>query len=255
MDASEKKAIGLNTTSWPALCVVLGCLLILIYAAWSMWGRSLFTLNYYRAASVSDSRSGLHAEDELVRLAAARGLGRKGRSASNAIPDLIVLLDTDSPRVASAAAWALGHILSSEARYTDSQRSEAMTSLTSALGNQDVEVRRYAAYAMSLNPSIARRAIPQLTALLEDPNAAYVAARALGEIGPEAIHTTPNLVALLDSSNPGHRAEAAVALSKLQPLPKDVVTAIMELLEDDVDFVRSSAARALDNISWATVKP
>ncbi|MDC0936055.1 HEAT repeat domain-containing protein [Pirellulales bacterium] len=226
------------------LCLALGFVGILILA-----------LNNNRGSSVSELTSGLHAEGELVRLEAARGLGKKRQAAADAIPELTNLLNTDSPKVASAAAWALGNILSSMPPYKASLQPEAMTSLTISLEHQDTEVRRYAAYAMSLNPSIARNAMPQLTALLEDPGAGYVAARALGEIGPEARSTMSNLVALLDSSNPGHRAEAAVALSKLQPLPKDIVIAFMDLLEDDVDFVRSAARKALNNVDWSKVEP
>ena len=243
MDTGRRRIVGPTKTVGLAVCVTIG--LISIF---------MLTLQGYLETGETDSRSGLQAEGELARLASARELGSRGNADSDAIPELINLLNTDSSKVASTAAWALGNTLSSNPRCTDSLRSKAATSLTNALQHKDSEVRRYAAYALSQNPSVARSAIPELTALLKDPNAAYVAARALGEIGADARGAMPNLAALLKGSNPGHRAEAAMAISKLQPLPKEIIMAITELLEDEVDFVRAAAHKALENIDRTDVQ-
>lgn len=128
-------------------------------------------------------------------------------------------------------------------------QAQAVTALLEALEHDDREVRRYAAYAFSQMKSASQPAIPRLTELLDDDHMAYMAARALGEIGPTAQGSVPKMAPLLTSSHAGERAEAAIALSKLQPLPPEVVSDIKELLQDDVDFVRAAARKALGTIN------
>ena len=61
------------------------------------------------------------------------------------------------------------------------------------------EVRRYAAYALSLCGPKARQAVPALTMALQDKHMAYMAARALGEIGTASRASIPDMAALLAS--------------------------------------------------------
>jgi HEAT repeat protein len=96
----------------------------------------------------------------------------------------------------------------------------------------------------------ARSAVPKLTQLLDDDHMAYMAARALGELG--ARNSIPGLTKLLARAHAGERAEAAVALSKLGPLPVETVTAIEQLLTDDEEFVRDAASKALPVLRSAT---
>ncbi len=244
MKSDERRFLGLCTTQW----LVVGVASIVVVAAWLLWVRPVLTLAYYRKSSVATARSGLGSKSELVRQAAARGLGAKGMAANDAIPDLITALNDNSPRVAADAASALGSILSSQPSSNSPFQSQAVTALLEALEHDDGEVRRYAAYAFSQMKGASQAAIPRLTELLDDDQMAYMAARALGEIGPAAKGTVPKIVALLTSSHAGERAEAARALSRLQPLPMDVISAIKDLLRDDVDFVRAAARDALNEI-------
>lgn len=245
MKSDERRFLGLYAAQW----LIVGVASIVAVAAWLLWVRPVLTLAYYRHGSVAAARSGLASKSELVRMSAARGLGARGMTANEAVPDLIVALNDDSPRVASDAAWALGGILASQPGGGSPFQSQAVAALLKALEHDDGEVRRYAAYAFSQMKGASRAAIPRLTALLDDDHMAYMAARALGEIGPAAQGAVPKIAALLTSSHAGERAEAARALSRLQPLPADVVSAIEDLLQDDVDFVRDAARDTLNEIN------
>lgn len=244
MKSDERRFLGLYAAQW----LIVGVASIVAVAAWLLWVRPVLTLAYYRHGSVAAARSGLASKSELVRMSAARGLGARGMAANEAVPDLIVALNDDSPRVASDAAWALGGILASQPGGSPFQ-TQAVAALLKALEHDDGEVRRYAAYAFSQMKGASRAAIPRLTALLDDDHMAYMAARALGEIGPAAQGAVPKIAALLTSSHAGERAKAARALSRLQPLPADVVSAIEDLLQDDVDFVRDAARDTLNKIN------
>ena len=244
MHRDEKRFLGLYAAQW--LCVVTA--LIVVVAAWLLWVRPVVTLAYYRHSSVAAARSGLHSESELVRISAARALGGWGAPANDAVPELIIALNDDSPRVAADAAWALGGILSSQASNNSPFQSQAITALLEALEHDDGEVRRYAAYSFSQMRGASQAAVPRLAELLDDDHMAYMAARALGEIGPASKAAVPKMAALLRSSHSGERAEAARALSRLQPLPADVISVIEDLLLDYVDFVRAAARDALNEL-------
>jgi len=126
--------------------------------------------------------------------------------------------------------------------------------LTVALDREHGEIRRYAAYALSQYGGRGRLAIPQLTKRLGDEHMAYMAARALGGMGSDARGAIGPMTALLSSSSLGDRAEAALALSKLTPLPKATVAAIEALANDQEEVVRDSAKKALQNIRMSSAR-
>lgn len=245
MKNDVKSYFGLSTTQWLGIVVAL----FIAFAVWLLWVHPLLTLAYYRHSNVTTARSGLSSQSELVRMSAAIGLGVRGKAASEAIPDLIVALQDGSPQVASGAAWALGGILSAQPSSNSPFQSQAVTALLEALEHDDDAVRRNAAYAFSQMQGASQPAVPRLTELLDDDHMAYMAARALGEIGPTAKGAVPKMAPLLTSSHAGERAEAAIALSKLQPLPPEIISDIKELLHDDVGFVRAAARKALNTIN------
>lgn len=244
MKSIKRRIWGLSTSERLVL-VILG---LLTYAAWSIWGRPIFTFVYYSSTGVANAALGLESDDELVRQAAARSLGENGEAASSTIPELLLAMHDESSAVASDATWAIGQILSSYAKCPKSLIVEITASLQDALNHKNGEVRRYATYALCLNPAIAKASVPRLKALLRDPQVAYMAARTLGEIGGDARGATPEIADLLVSTKSGDRAEAALALSKLQPLPTNIIVTIEKLLDDEVDFVRAAAQKALNVI-------
>ena len=177
-----------------------------------------------------------------VRSSAAQGLGQIGPGARTAVPELLLMLQDQSPDVVSSAAWALGHI---EMRSPDP---DVIAALRDCLKHPDGEARRYAAYALSLCGGGAAAAVEDLIDKLDDPHMGCWAAQALGEIGPAARVSIPQLATLLKSQKSADRMNAAMALSKLQPLPDDVLAEIKDLLFDPDPLVRDFAKKASESI-------
>jgi HEAT repeat protein len=175
-----------------------------------------------------------------IRVAAARSIGTMGPVAASAIPDLLEHLRSDTPEVASQAAWSLGALGTSGAASP-----RVVAALIEALGHRDGEVRRYAAFALSRLGPPAASAIPQLTRALGDRHMAYMAARALGDIGPPARGAIPQITRLLANPDLAARAEGAIALAKLAPLPDETVAMLRTLQNDKEPLVRQSARSAL----------
>jgi len=215
----------------------------------------LRSLRHGDARNVPYARANLGSNSAAIRSAAASGLGRIGARADAAVPDLLLALDDASPQVAAAAAWALGGIQAPQPGRLQPPDKKVVDALIRALDHPDGEVRRYAAYAISLIGPKAESAVPRLTQRLDDTHMAYMAARALGEMGPAARGAVPKMAALLRSSDNGQRAEAAVALARLQPLPDETIRAIERLQNDEVDFVRNAARKAVQALQPADEPP
>jgi len=181
-----------------------------------------------------------------VRRLAGRELAQVASKSSYAESALLGALRDKSYEVVRDAAHALSQI--------KSPSKVVLEGLTAALDHKDGEVRRYAAYALSQYGGRGRLAIPQLTKRLGDEHMAYMAARALGGMGSDARGAIGPMTALLSSSSLGDRAEAALALSKLTPLPKATVAAIEALANDQEEVVRESAKKALQNIRTSSAR-
>ena len=236
------------------LCVLV-CVPLVFLAGKVVTYVSLRSLQHGDSRNVSYAIAHLRSSNSFYRDAAARGLGSIGPEAGTAVPDLLIALDDESPQVASSAAWALGHI-----HYVGRGRvvaidKDVVDGLVQALDHPHREVRRYAAYAISMVGPASSSAVPKLIKLLNDTHMAYMAARALGKMGPAAREAIPNLTALLVNPHDGVRAEAALALSRLQPLPDESVAAIKRLRNDDVDFVRKAAWEAIQAIPYSGKSP
>lgn len=137
------------------------------------------------------------------------------------------------------AAWAIGNI-----GPTDSAASSA---LKNALTSKNRETRRYAAYAISCHGDTVTAAIPDLIAALDDDHVAYVAARALGQMGPQGIVAIPKLTDLLSPENDA-RSESATSLSYLSAfstLPNETVFRLKKLTKDSEVHVRKAASDAI----------
>jgi hypothetical protein len=72
-----------------------------------------------------------------------------------------------------------------------------------------------------------------------------VSARALGEIGPRAKATIPELIKVLKGNDPGPRPAAASALGQIHCEPETVIPLLVALLDDPQDGVPEEAATAL----------
>jgi HEAT repeat protein len=186
-------------------------------------------------------------EDTGVRAGAAEALGRIGPPAQAAIPALLTALKTpgEEDHIYSSTAEALGRLgpaaksaipaLREKLKHPDSYvRINAAKALwhidqdragigvaRAGLEDRRGRVRVYAAEAlwfMEKHP----QAIPTLVEVLgEDrPDAGverYMAARALGRIGPPAKAAVPGLLQALSDVNPDVRETAAEALEAIAP--------------------------------------
>lgn len=187
------------------------------------------------------SREYLDSDEIQIRAAAASSIGKIGLADQAILADLINKVDTDVPRVASSAAWSLGHIklVETEGNSTAYQ-SDVVAALIRALSHQDKEVRLDAAYAFSnygLRGIDASPAIPALVAQLNNQWMGYMAARALGEMG--ARESAADIAALLEGGDETFQYEAGVALAKLQPLPDEIQAQLDRLLKAHDDIRRA----------------
>ncbi len=119
----------------------------------------------------------------------------------------------------------------------------AIPTLERALGDERQEVREAAAWAAG---ELGQDALPLVPALLDAAGRDGVLSEAVGaveKIGPAA---TPDLLeALAGHAVPGVRADAALALGRLEAPPEQVVPALARALDDESEDVRQWAAFAL----------
>ncbi len=175
--------------------------------------------------------------DESCGEAAARILGLIGPRASDAVPDLITILDRRlSPTtVRGHAAFALGRI--------GEPNGAIVPALIAALTDSKTEVRERAAEALGGMGSSAREALPALASALKDDEASVAirACLALSLIGDEGA-AKPLLAAFQDK-----RSEVSVAASqaiwRLGPKADPVVLALLSLAQGPVE--KTAPARNL----------
>lgn len=168
-----------------------------------------------------------------------------GPAAAPLLPKLIVALqDQDSWDLQWAAADALGAIASADP--------PVMEALQTALGHQSPIVRSAAGRALA---RVGVPAIPQLLTLLQtqdDPRSAW-AAFSLGEMGPTAISSAPQLREGLQSGKEVLSTACAIALARTAGDSQTVPYLIRIVESADVALPRCSAANALGSLGPVAV--
>jgi HEAT repeat protein len=163
----------------------------------------------------------LRSTDSTMRFEAASALCiMNSVSRKDAVPALTDALRDENPATRRAVLEAL--------RSVGSDATLAAPGVQAALGDEDADVRRAAAYAL---PAIqGADAVHALTDALEDPRTCWFAADALGELGPDARPAVPELLLLKSSGNPVTRETATRALARiLEPVPcREGVRAVSE---------------------------
>ena len=86
------------------------------------------------------------------------------------------------------------------------------------------------------------RAVPALVAALRDTNFGFLAASALGDIGPNAKAAVPMLRAALPTAKGYEKLNIAEALWKIEGNAPLVVPPLVELLSDNYGPIRAGAA-------------
>jgi HEAT repeat protein len=124
--------------------------------------------------------------------------------------------------------------------------------LISVLKASDTEVRLMAVEALSKIRPLSKEGVFALTAALEESDVRVIlaAGKVLDEIGSlkEAV---PKLMASLAASDLETRLNAATALGTMRQPPKEVVRALVNLLQDKNSLMKVRAAEALGNIGPA----
>jgi HEAT repeat protein len=95
-----------------------------------------------------------------------------------------------------------------------------------------------------------RKRIEDWLELLRDVNvvARCTAARALGQMGPQAREAMPALIQALQDREPLVRDAVADAIGCIDPQAPDAVLGLMQALADTNSFVQTTAAKALKKI-------
>lgn len=179
---------------------------------------------------------------ELVRMAAARALGRRGAEARAAVEPLFAALADPRAGVRAEAARALAALgLQAEAD---------LPSLVAALDSGDAYVRSFAAWSLGNMGEAARAAVPALARALsrDEGYGRGGAAAALARMGPAAAEAVPALVRGLQDADGERRWKAARTLGRIGPLAAEAVPALVRALQDPHELVRRHAARALGRV-------
>ena len=153
--------------------------------------------------------------------------------------------------LAECGGWAQGS--------ADAQVAAQVQQQIQRLGSQDANVRYVAASALGTMGPDAKEAVPALITVFRrdtDANVRYLAAAALGFIGPGAKEAVPALItALAMDKDPDQdlRGEAAIALGGIGPGAKEALPALITALAKDTKpNVRGAAAIALGQVSAGT---
>jgi len=177
--------------------------------------------------------------DFEVRRSAARTLEQKGPEAKDAVDALIEALEDEDEYVRAAAGRALGEI--------GPQAERAIPALMKMMKDHVMIVRMAAAVGLGGIGPKANEAIPLLAEALEsqdeDHNVKYRAAKALGDIGPEAV---PALTKAVKNNQYFVRRISARALGNTGVAA--AVWPLIEALQDNDRNVRSISAQMLGEI-------
>lgn len=185
------------------------------------------------ADPLPDLMRGLRGHSPTDRLRAAKGLGRLGWLARDALPALTAALADDDAKVRETVAHAVGLM-----------GPDALPALAGMLVHQDKYVRRQAVWALGKLGPLARPALGDLCKALRDldPRTASGAAQALGNMGADGADAVPPLAEAMRGTNIVLCRLAAKALSQIGP--PALATLIAHLQHND-PFVRGESAMAI----------
>jgi HEAT repeat protein len=181
----------------------------------------------------------LRDEDSLVRRAAATALGKMGRAAKPAIPNLIRVIDQDYVGVAASRA------------LQQTGQPAVMPLTRVVLKAEEPEPLRIAALGVlaDFGPD-AKPGVKHLVRLLKTEPASQdmtlAACRTLGAIGSEADLATSVLLELCEHENSLIRLQAARTLGKIGHLSRGDIRSFIRALEKEQEALLSISRGAMD---------
>jgi HEAT repeat protein len=191
--------------------------------------------------------SALKDKDAGPRQAASEAFWVIGAHGREAVPELTRALQDEDVMVRHGAAWALVHILGSEA-------TAAVPPLIALAGeaDNDPHVRRSAILGLGAVGRAATEGVPLLTALEEDSFFHVAALRSrLLVTGVKPERMVRVLVQALKEKGPWARREAAAFLAELGPVAQNALPALTEALNDEDEEVCHVVADALRRVGPA----
>lgn len=164
------------------------------------------------------------AKGELLRVGAIQALGGFGALAAPAVPALIIALRDDDREIQRSAAGVLAEI--------GPKAKAAVPELIKLLRLKD-----------QLPPLPGTKSFGEMQG--RSDRLALVAAKALGEIGPDAVGAIPDLIAALKDTDPLVRKNVAEALGRIGTTDDRVIPALIATTRDSQWDVKYTAAVAL----------
>jgi HEAT repeat protein len=180
------------------------------------------------------------APEPEARWRAADVLGKIGKDAAAAGPELVAALSDDDPLVRQVAARAVGELAPN------------VPGGVPALINLFPDIEAIRAVAR-FGPNGVQAVGPLVELFIhEDPTVRWQAVRAVGKIGPPAVPAVPELIRLTGADpDPLVREHAAEALGDIGPAAADCIPALVKALHDPVARVRRDAVRSLGQMGPA----
>ena len=136
-----------------------------------------------------------------------------------------------------------------------SRSADVVPPLVAALDDTDHEVRRYAACSLALLGPVATPAVQKLIERLDDSHVGYMAARALGAIGPSARQSIPHIIANMRCDSSLARMEYAQALGRFGSEARSAISILRVMARDSDERVAMSAGDALKRIDLQAAPP
>lgn len=223
----------------------------------------------------------MKSDDPAIVLAGTYSLGNMGPAAQLATPILREQMETEDPFLMAATAWALASLNPEDTSLqtqmisilvrtlalpdNPSAREAAaralvelrpdpnllLPELADLVSNSPPEVLRD---AMQAFVAVGPPAVPAMIRLLQDEQARPLAARVLGQIGPEAAGAVPSLATALETSNPEARREILFALAAIGPAAEPAVPQMVPFVSSELPQVRYTAIYALGELGSAAAE-
>jgi HEAT repeat protein len=156
------------------------------------------------------------------------------------VPPLLEAHSNANPRMRQLAVRALGHVAVDD--------DAVVNALVDSISDANHVVRMEAMSAVPRFGEKSAKAVSALVDALRDKSFGFMAADALGDIGPNAKPAVPSLRALLPTAKGYDKLCISEALWKIEGDPQLVVPSLIELLHDDFGPIRRDAASILGRI-------
>jgi hypothetical protein len=156
------------------------------------------------------------------------------------LPFLLERRSSENPRMRQLAVRALGRL-----KVNDDA---VVNALVDSISDANHVVRTEAMSGVTRFGTKSARAVPALVAAFREKNFGFLAASALGDIGPNAKAAVPVLRTALPTAKDYDKLTIAEALWKIERNAPLVVPPLIELLNDKYGPLRVAAARILGRI-------